>query len=709
MNGMALKQNIVNGTSFKLPMFLLALLFTFFLIASNIYIYQQQRSTLTTAFTHLQQSEIQILSQLARESLISEDYALIEWFFNRWGEEHSEVVSLTLRNSDSNFLLSNYQRTKDPSIERFSSSNTITHQDEIYKITLVSEATAMNKQLKELMQQLMLVSTITILLLGISIWNLFQRLAIRPLLLEIESRQKAEIALEQSAKEWIFAMDFFEDAVYLVDLNDKLVRANLTFYNMTRSTPELAVGQDISTIIHPNGEDIPCPVCRARNERRDEVIIMEPDHPDNPTGIPIQVTVQMIRDSDKNPMGVLMGIRDLTRSREEEEEKALLSHELHQAQKMEALGNLTGGIAHDFNNILGIIMGNVELAKMQNGEIDAPRMRKYLDTIQTASERARDLVAQMMVFSRKDQEETHPMDLTPMVKEDIKMLRSLLPTSIEIDLDFQNNLPRVEMDIIKFQKVLINLCLNAKDAMNGIGKLTIKLGMWRDINQECSSCHKHLDGDWVDVSVTDTGSGISHGDMIHVFEPFYTTKEVGKGTGMGLSVVDGTVRNLGGHTIIESEEGKGTTVHLLFPPVLEDTLLEDSKDESSHHSHQGSGQSILIVDDEPELAQVISEMLEVYGYQSTAITSSTEALKLFESNPASFDLVITDQTMPQLTGKDMAIKMREMRPETPIILVTGYSDSIGQEEADEQSIGFLKKPVDAINLVNLVAEMLPKS
>ncbi len=595
-------------------MLLLALLFIFFLVASNIYIYQQQRSALATAFTQLQQSEIQILSQLAKESLISENYALIEWFFNRWGEEHNEVVSLTLINDGSNFLLSNYQRTNDPKILKFSSSSTLSHQDEIYEITLVSEATAMNKQLKELMLQLIVVSTTTVLLLGISIWNLFQRLAIRPLLLEIENRRKAEMALEQSAKEWTFAMDFFEDAICLVGLNDQLVRANLTFYNMMKSTPELAVGKDICSIIHPNSEDNPCPVCLARHEGCNDVNIMEPDHPNNPTAIPIQITVRMIRDNDNNLLGTLMGIQDLTRRREEEKEKVLLSNELHQAQKMEALGNLTGGIAHDFNNILGIIMGNVELAKMQKGEMDTPGMHKYLDTILSASERARDLVAQMMTFSRKDHEDAHPMDLTPMIKEDIKMLRSLLPTSIEIDLDFQNNLPKVRMDNVEFQKVLMNLCLNAKDAMNEAGKLTIKLGMWLDIDQPCSSCHKHLNGDWVDVSITDTGSGIAPDDMIHILEPFYTTKEVSKGTGMGLSVVEGTIRNLGGHIIIESEVGRGSTFHLLFTPVLEDTLLEDSEDRLSHHIHQGSGQSILVVDDEPELTQAISEMLRIYGH-----------------------------------------------------------------------------------------------
>ncbi|NOR51387.1 MAG: response regulator [Gammaproteobacteria bacterium] len=698
----------MNKTSLNPTLYLLALLFSLFLIAGNVYIYHQQRDSLLTAFKHAQQNELQILSQLAKESLITENYALIEWFFNRWGEDRDEVLSLTLENS-SGFALTDYRRPLAASGETHSSSRTITSHDDTYLLTLTSETNKISHQLSQLMQQLFLVSSIAILLLAVSIWFLFQRLAIRPLLREIKIRHKAEQALIKSSTEWTFAMDFFEDAIYLVDLDDKLVRANRTFYSMTGLTPELAIGQDIGTIIHPQGEKTPCPVCKARTERRDEVIVMEPNDPDNPTGKPIRVTVQMIRDGDSSPSGVLMGIRDLSKFRDAEKEKAHLLNELHQSQKMDALGNLTGGIAHDFNNILGIIMGNVELAQNNFGNVDESKIHKYLSTIKSASERARDLVAQMMLFSRRDQQETHPMDLAPMIKEDVKMLRALLPSSIEIDLNYQSDLPKVDMEPVKLQKILMNLCLNAKDSMNGIGKLTIRLGMKTDVDEECSSCKQRLDGDWVELSVADTGSGIATEVLAHIYEPFFTTKDVGKGTGMGLAVIDSTVKSLGGHTIVQSKVGHGTTFSLLFRPSQSNSTSLGSAENSSITIPRGSDQSILIVDDEPALAQVISEMLDLYQYRSTAMISSIDAMKLFESKPDAFELVITDQTMPQLTGIEMASRMHEIRPELPIILTTGYSESVGQKEADEQGIGFIHKPVKVDELAKMVAGLLQRS
>ncbi|MCW8825291.1 MAG: ATP-binding protein [Gammaproteobacteria bacterium] len=524
---------------------------------------------------------------------------------------------------------------------------------------------------------------------------------------DISERKASEEALLKSSKEWSFAMDFFEDAIYLIDLDDKIVRANRTFYQMTGLTPELAIGSDITSILHPEGEEIPCPVCKARKERRDEVIIMEPGHPDNPTGRPIQVTVQIIRDSDDSPLGVLMGIRDLTKIREAEEEKARLQRELHQAQKMDALGKLTGGIAHDFNNILGIIMGNIELARHQIKDKEMSELSKYLDNIQNSSERARDLVAQMMLFSRTDQGESHLMTLMPVINSDIKMLRAILPSSIEIVLNGQDELPKVMMDPVKLQQILMNLCLNAKDAMNGVGQLSIQLGIGQGDRRECSTCHQIIEGDWIELSVTDTGSGINADTLKHIFEPFYTTKEVGKGTGMGLAVVNTLVESLDGHIIVQSKEGEGTTFRLLFPPSDQMDAIEDDNDSSNVTDiEKGDRQSILVVDDEPDLSQLLSEVLEIYGYQPTTVNSSIEALKLFSANPDAFELVITDQTMPQLTGIEMANQIREIRPEMPIILSTGYSDSIGQKEAEEKGIHFLKKPVVTDDLTGLVAKLL---
>lgn len=521
------------------------------------------------------------------------------------------------------------------------------------------------------------------LLLITLFWN-------RRLKSEIQNRVEAEKALLKSSKEWTYAMDFLDDAVYLIDLDDRVVRANRTFYLMTGLTQEQTIGHDITTILHPEGEEIPCPVCAARKDRRDEVIVMEPDHPDNPSGRPIQVMVQIIRDEAQTPLGVLMGIRDLTKAREAQAEKERLQREIHQSQKMDALGSLTGGIAHDFNNILGIIMGNVDLARIQTDEVCEEKMQKYLDTIQNASERARDLVSQMMLFSRSDPGDSQPLDITVMIKEDIKMLSSLLPSSIEIDLQYPDELPSVMMDPVKLQQLLMNLCLNAKDAMNGVGKLSVDVRVVQDVEVECSACFHQFNGEWLKLSIIDSGTGIDSDALKYIFDPFFTTKEVGKGTGMGLAVVASAVHSLDGHITVESEKGKGSSFHLYFPPVEDDSFIAGKAEHSTHLPARGDSKRVLVIDDEPELVQVISEILQVSGYQPSSITDSVEALKQFKAEPESFDLVITDQTMPHYTGVELANNMRQLRPDIPIILTTGYSDAIDQQKAAELKISFLK-------------------
>ncbi len=399
-------------------------------------------------------------------------------------------------------------------------------------------------------------------------------------------------------------------------------------------------------------------------------------------------------------------ITDITERHKADEDYKRLQREQNQSQKMDALGKLTGGIAHDFNNILGIILGNAELAKIHVKRMDTSRINIKLDTILKASERARDLVAQMMVFSRSNTEDIHPMQLTPMIKEDIKMLRSLLPSSIVIDLDYQSDLPYVMMDPIKLQQILMNLCLNAKDAMNNIGKLSIHLKSLFISNEECHSCHKILQGDFVEVSVADTGTGIEKEALKRIFEPFFTTKEVGKGTGMGLAVVNTTVTNLGGHIIVHSEAEKGSTFRLLFP-VTHTSQKTVAKDQYYTSSNNGlKKETILIVDDEADLAQIVSEMLEMQGYKTVTRTNSLDALKLFTSNPDNFSLLVTDQSMPNLTGTELAKKITTIKPEFPIIIATGYSDTVDKKEAEARGFGFLTKPINANNLQNLVTEKL---
>ncbi|MCK5387578.1 MAG: PAS domain S-box protein, partial [Gammaproteobacteria bacterium] len=234
-------------------------------------------------------------------------------------------------------------------------------------------------------------------------------------------------------------------------------------------------------------------------------------------------------------------IIDITNKLKKEKEHTRLEKDLEQARKMEALGQLTGGIAHDFNNMLGIIMGYTELSREKLSNDTDSKIPGYLEQVTTASLRAKELIASMMLFSRTGDGDYQAIDISTLVKEDLKMLRSIIPTSIEINSHIEKNLPAVLIEPVKLQQLLMNLCVNARDAMDSQGTLTIKLDNRKIINETCLISYERIDGNWVDLSVTDTGSGMSEDVMQHLFEPFFTTKALGKGTGMGMAVVHGIV------------------------------------------------------------------------------------------------------------------------------------------------------------------------
>lgn len=392
-----------------------------------------------------------------------------------------------------------------------------------------------------------------------------------------------------------------------------------------------------------------------------------------------------------------------------QDERQKLQQQLQQAQKMEAIGQLTGGIAHDFNNILASIMGYTELALDRYASDSEPKLANYLKEVYRAGERARDLIAQMLAFSQGTASNSKPMALAPLVKEVIKLLQPTLPSSIQLHAHINTDVPNIMMDPVHLHQIVMNLCINARDVLEGEGLIEVLIRQVSDISTECDSCHGQVKGDFVELAIIDTGSGIESTTLKRIFEPFYTTKEAGKGSGMGLSMVHGIVHEHGGHILVEASMGKGCTFRLLFPAV--------SADEHAAHVEEfiypvslltaKKGGHLLIVDDEESVAMFISELLDINDYQVTMMTDSTEALSLFKQNPQSFDLVITDQTMPGITGAELATKMLQLRSDIPIILCTGYSEKIDEESA--KSIGiqrFLEKPLESKVLLESVGELL---
>jgi signal transduction histidine kinase/ActR/RegA family two-component response regulator len=385
-------------------------------------------------------------------------------------------------------------------------------------------------------------------------------------------------------------------------------------------------------------------------------------------------------------------------------EQKRLEDKLAQAHKMEAIGTLAGGIAHDFNNILSAIIGFTELAKVELE--DGCRASANLAKVLQASHRAAGLVRQILTFSRKGAHNRRALQPYLIVKDSLNLLRASLPTTIEIVENINSESGTVWADPTQIHQIIINLCTNALHAMEEeTGTLKVTLAR-RELNAEDVSGHPGvLPGPFIELSVSDTGCGMDQQIQRRIFEPYFTTKETGKGTGLGLSVVLGIVQDYEGMITVESELGKGTTFHVYFPAIIEDVKMSVEAEEVK--SLPTGTERILIVDDEIIIVALHEAVLSSLGYTVTAKTSSEEALAAFKADPQGFDLLLTDQAMPALSGAKLAEKVLSIRPDLPIILCTGYSSTISEEKAMEIGINkYLRKPVSSKNLARIVRSVL---
>ncbi len=379
-----------------------------------------------------------------------------------------------------------------------------------------------------------------------------------------------------------------------------------------------------------------------------------------------------------------------------------LESQLQQAQKMEAIGTLAGGIAHDFNNILGVIVGHTDLAMYEIPEWHPAR--NNLEGIHKASFRAKDMVRQILSFSRQSEQGFRPVKIGPIIKESLKFLRSSIPTTIEIHHRISAESDTVNADPTQINQILLNLCTNAADAMRKEGGILEVALENAELDKKAADLYPDIEpGEFIKLTVSDSGHGIEAEIINRIFDPYFTTKEVGKGTGMGLAVAHGIVKNHGGAITVSSEIGKGTTFQVFLPTTENEPESEIERDT---HLPQGS-KRILFIDDEKDLVAVMQPMLENLGYKVTARTSSIEALEAFRNNPDAFDLVITDMTMPNMTGKDLAKELMTIRPDIPIILCTGFSEQIDERRAEEMGISaFVMKPVVMRQIANTIREVL---
>ncbi len=483
------------------------------------------------------------------------------------------------------------------------------------------------------------------------------------------------------------------DAIVIFDLSEKVRYINPSFTRMFGWTgeetegrilpfvPEEEIGQNWLMIQGILRENTPCHGVNASRLTKDG------------NGIEVSISASLYTDHEEKAAGILMILRDMSETRK-------LETRLRQAQKMEAIGTLAGGIAHDFNNILSAIIGYTEIARLNVPE--SGKTTDSLEKVLQAGNRAKELIRQILSFSRQNRGNLSHIRIAPVVKEALKLIRASLPATIRIEHHFETGLRYVNADPVEIHQIVMNLCTNAHHAMRekgGVLRVSIKK---LEISPETSDPGLKP-GIWQQISVSDTGHGIERKIMEKIFDPYFTTKSRDEGTGIGLSVVHGIVERHGGTIAVESQPGKGTVFRICLPQLEYDPEVKQAEPENSCET---GSESILFVDDEQFLTDIGKEILSGMGYKVTAVNDSTEALKLFSQSRDQFDIVVTDMTMPGMTGTDLAAEIRKIRPEIPIILCTGYSESATADMAAEMGIQeFFMKPVNYYDLARAIHKL----
>ncbi len=512
--------------------------------------------------------------------------------------------------------------------------------------------------------------------------------------LDITERKQVEEALRESESKFRNLFDLSPQAIALSEIKTgKLVDVNNKFCELTKYAKEEILGLNATEIGFYHEADRSKFLNNLQSSGEVNGLEMDFKAKDNS----VLNALMFARIIQIAGVSFILSIfHDVT-------EQKRLEIQLQQAHKMESIGTLAGGIAHDFNNILGIIIGNAELALEDIPEENPAHFN--LKEIRTASSRAKDVVRQLLSFARKTKLKKKPANIAPIIQESLRLVRSSIPTSIEIRQNITKDVDTILADPTQLNQILINLCTNAGHAMPDEGIIEITLNNV-ELNENSAAQYPDLHpGRYVNLTVTDTGHGILQENIDRIFDPYFTTKDVGKGAGMGLAVVHGIIKEHKGFITVESKLGKGTTFSILFPAVRKEAAIETETDEIVPIGDE----KILFIDDEEALVKIGHQSLERLGYKVEATTSPIEALAIFRSKPDQFDLIITDMTMPLMTGDKLIKEILNIRSDTPAILCTGFSEKIDEKKA--KAIGaadYIEKPIDKLNLAFKVRSVLDK-
>jgi signal transduction histidine kinase len=418
----------------------------------------------------------------------------------------------------------------------------------------------------------------------------------------------------------------------------------------------------------------------------------------------LEFYASLVRDSKGIPTGFRGIVRDITQNKQAEAEREKLQTQLNQAQKMESVGRLAGGVAHDFNNMLGVILGHTELALLRTD--DKHKLCSDLNEIQKAAKRSADITKQLLAFARKEIISPRKLDLNDTVESMLNMLRRLIGENIDLSWLPAKQLWPLKMDPSQIDQILANLCVNARDAIAGVGKLTIETGRKTFDEAYCNEHPGFIPGDFVLLAVSDNGCGMDKDTLDNLFEPFFTTKEVGKGTGLGLATVYGIVKQNNGFINVYSEPGQGSTFKIYLPRLVaeEDT---DNKTMPEKKEAAGGTETILLVEDEASILKMVRMMLERKGYNVLSSATPAEAMEKAKSHFGAIDLLMTDVVMPEMNGRDLAAKVTALHPDIRLLFMSGYTaDVIAHQGELDAGVAFIQKPFSLADMTEKVREML---
>jgi PAS domain S-box-containing protein len=518
------------------------------------------------------------------------------------------------------------------------------------------------------------------------------------LLAEIAERKRVEEALRLTQ----FSVDNAGDAAFWMGPDAKFIYVNDTACSSLGYSREELLSMTVPDI------DLNLPAA-AWPEHWQEVrsrgsFIVESQHRTRDGRVfPVEITVNYLEFEGKEYNCVFA--RDITERKEAEKEKERMQVQLRQAQKMEAVGTLAGGIAHDFNNLLQAVQGYAQLLLLRkDGDDDGQR---ELQQIVRAATRGAELTQQLLTFSRKIESELQPIDFNREVENVRLLLERTIPKMIEVEFRLAEDLKMVNADPGQVEQILVNLAVNGKDAMPDGGKLIVETANVI-LDQDYCKIHRVANpGNYVQLTVTDTGHGIDKMTIEHIFEPFYTTKETGKGTGLGLATVYGIVKSHNGHIVCYSEPDEGTTFKIYLPTI--DSTEEARKAEEHMSAPEGGSETILLVDDEEPIRSLGTQILEEFGYTVLTAADGESALQLYSEEQKKIDLVILDLIMPGMGGKLCLVELLKINLKAKVTIASGYSpDGPTREILKNEAKGFISKPYDLRQMLKVVREVLDK-